>query len=263
MKTALADSILARYLESYRGLIEIEPIEDNSVTISFPFHYSADHRIEVTVTEIAKDRFVLSDMARTLGELRDAGYSIGSETRKRIETIAKKSNLALVGNHFILECERKGLGDAIQEFLEAAKTIADVYLVHGRPRISPESAITEQVRKILHARKLLYREKDKIAGEIERHAVDFYVAPNGTPGLAVAILYGYNSHIVAEAWGFKAEDIKRANPKTKVGLIYDVETGKWTDESKRILTERADIAVPGDSLAAFDEQLPKLGVVRA
>jgi hypothetical protein len=256
------DSIVSDYLDSYKGLIETAPVDDRSVTISFPFHYSADHRIEVTVTQIEKERFVISDMARTLAELRDAGYSLAVSTKKRIEEIAGRSGLRVVQNHFVLECTKKDLGEGLQRFLEAAKTIADVYLVHGRPRPSPENELTKKVRKILTGRKLLFREDDRIPGVLESHSVNFYVPPNGLPGLAVAILPAHNTHLLAEAWGFKSEDIKKANPRTKVGLIYDVAGGQWSDESKRIIIEKSDVAVPGDSLSAFDSRLPELGVVR-
>ncbi len=262
MTATLLDSIMSEYLDSYKGSIEAVPIDEQSVTISFPFHYSADHRIELTVTQIEKDRFIISDLARTMAELRDGGYSIGAGTNSRIKEIAAKSHVNVVQNHFVLECRKKELGDGIQNFLEAIKTIADVYLVHGRPRIPPENDLISKVRKMLSERKLIFRENDKLRGHIETHSVNFYVPPNGMPGLAVAILSGYNSHLVAEAWGFKSDDIRKENPRTKIGLVYDVVSRQWTDESKKIITEKSDLAASGDSLSAFDAKLPQLGLVK-
>ncbi len=256
------DSIVSEYLDSYKGLIETAPVDDKSVTISFPFHYSAEHRIELTVTQIEKDRFVISDMARTMSELRDAGYSMGKSTKHRIEEIASQSGINFVHNHLVFECRKQQLGEGIQLFLETAKTVADVYLVHGRPRTSPESDLIAKVRRILTEKKLLFRENDKVQGELESHSVHFYAPPNGLPGLAIAILSGHNSHLVAEAWGFKCDDIKKKNPKTRIGLVYDVVSGQWTDESTRIITEKSDIVATGDSLSAFDAKLSQLGLVK-
>src|SRR5258706_9215017 len=185
MTAKLLDSIVSRYLESYKDSIDAVPLDEKSITISFPFHYSADHRIELTVTESESGRFVISDAARTLAELRDAGYSVGQSAKERLEKIAANSGITLVNNYLVLECDKKTLGDGIQTFLEAAKTIADVYLVHSRPRTSPEDDLTNEVRKILNKNKVLYRENDKLQGELEVHSVNFYVPPNGLPGLAL------------------------------------------------------------------------------
>lgn len=259
----LIDDVLSEYISAYRELIVVEPTEENSATLSFPFHYSGDHRIELTVTRIDKNRYVISDLARTMSELRDAGYRMGAATRKKVEKLAKRSGLRVTKDHLLAECDAKGLGVTIQTVLESAKTIADAYLVHGRPRGVPEEELANAVRKILTERKVLYKEKEKIRGEIERHSVDFYAPPNGSVGLAVSILSGYNTHIIAEAWGFKCEDIRQANANLKIGLVYDVEGGKWTDESRKILEEKADMAVPGDSLRSFGESIVRMGVTKA
>jgi len=81
--------------------------------------------------------------------------------------------------------------------------------------------------------------------------------------MAVSILSGANSHLVAEAWGFKAEDIKQFNPDLKVGLIYDVVLSKWSEDSKKILETKADLAIAGNALSVFDEQLLQRGIAKA
>lgn len=259
----LIDEVLSGYISAYRELIAVEPTEENSATLSFPFHYSGDHRIELTVTKIGKNRYVISDLARTMSELRDAGYRMGSTTRKRIEELASRSGLHITKDHLLAECDEKGLGLTIQVVLESAKTIADAYLVHGKPRGVAEDELARAVRTILNERKVIYKEKEKVRGEIERHSVDFYAPPNGNVGLAVSILSSYNTHLIAEAWGFKCEDIRRVNPTLRIGLVYDVEGGKWADESKTILEEKADMAVPGNSLRSFDENILKMGIGKA
>lgn len=50
----MIDRVLETYLRAYRGLIVVEPVDENSVTISFPFHLAANHRVEITVTDFGE-----------------------------------------------------------------------------------------------------------------------------------------------------------------------------------------------------------------
>ena len=42
--------ILKNYLDAQRGLTEIEQVDENNVVLSLPLHFSANTRVEVTVT---------------------------------------------------------------------------------------------------------------------------------------------------------------------------------------------------------------------
>jgi hypothetical protein len=257
----LMDSVLSEYLNRYKVLVEAEPLSADSLLLSFPFHYSGNHRIELSITRISENAFVISDMAKILEEIRDAGYGIGSETKKRIEKTAANAGLKFRNGYLICESASACLGDDIQKFLEAAKTIADAYLIYRAKPADVERVLHARIKGILDHRNLAYKEKGKISGHIEKHAVDFLIPPNGRPGLALEILAGANSHLLAEAWGFKAEDIKKAMPRLKVGIIYDTDCSKWSEGSKTILENRADIALPGDALGTLDQQLITLGIV--
>lgn len=135
--TKMLDSVLTTYLRVYKSLITTEPIDEKSITISFPLHLAANHRIEVTVTDLGKKRCIISDGARTLGEIEDAGYVLTPQIRERLERIANLSGLRIVQDHLLLDSSYAGIGAAIQNFLEAAKVIGDVYLVH-KPRSVPD-----------------------------------------------------------------------------------------------------------------------------
>src|SRR5260370_17540907 len=143
-------------------------------------------------------------------------------------------------SNLILESKEKKLGENIKRFVETAKTIADVYLVYGGRGTSKEADLVKEVKHVLNRRKVMYKEGDRVQGLIETHSVNFLIPPNKRPGMAVSILSGGNSHLIAEAWGFKAEDIKNSNPKLRVGLIYDVVLSRWSDDSKKILEAKAD-----------------------
>ena len=84
----ITEMVVGKYLDAYKGLIVSEPVDNDSVTVSFPFHYSGDHRIELTITAVSGGQFIISDMARTVGELREFGLRIGATIRKRIEGIS-------------------------------------------------------------------------------------------------------------------------------------------------------------------------------
>ncbi len=113
-------------------LVEAESV-GNSVVLSFPMHLASNHRIEITVTRWNKNSYMISDSARTLGEIEAAGYKVTSHMMERIEIIASASGLRVADTHFILESSLHELGASIQKFLEITKTIGDVY-----PGISDE-----------------------------------------------------------------------------------------------------------------------------
>src|ERR1700691_866909 len=240
--------ILERYLRVYRSLLLAESIDDRSVVISFPLHLAANHRIEITITKAGKNSYLLSDGARTLGEVQDAGHSVTEHMKHRLAKVAG-ADIKIIDDHLVMEASAKELGASIQRFLEVSKMIGDVYLVLTR-RTESESGIISQVRRALDSKNLLYRENEKLWGKIEAHAFDLLVPPNGHAGLAVSVLTGQNTHALAQIWGYKCEDIRRIeqNSSTKLALIYDVKSETWSKTSRRILEDRADIAVPSDSL---------------
>lgn len=210
---SLRDQILTNYLDAQRGLTEIEQVDENNVIVSLPLHFSANNRVELTVTRITDTYFAISDMAQTLGELKDAGYNIGGKLKEKVSGFARAAGAEFAGNHLVRKCTAKDLGAAIQEFADVAKTIGDAYLTYGTRRPQPEEdELVERVRRIFKERRYTYTEKQQLDGVIEKHTVDFYIAPNGSRGLALAVLSN-PIHIVAEAWGFKSQDIKKGPTK--------------------------------------------------
>lgn len=229
------------------------------MTISFPFHLADNHRIEITATKLDKNHYVLSDAARTLGEVQDAGYSLTTQMKERIERIAGSAGLTVQADHLVMETSAKALASSMQRFLETAKMIGDVYLVH-KNRVAPENTLIPKIRKTLDYEHLLYKEKEKLQGQIETHSFDLLVRPNGHPGLAIGIVSGQNTHNLATNWYFKCDDIKRvdANRNMRLALIYDVRYGVWSDTSRNILAEKADAVVRGDSLDELPQHLQRL-----
>lgn len=259
MKTAI-DTVLETYLKAYRGLIAVERL-DQSTVLSFPMHLAASHRIEITVTDWGKGRFVISDSARTIGEIVAAGYSVTRQMRERLDNLASGIGAQIVDTHLILQTSQTDLGESIQKFLELSKTLGDVYLVH-KQREKPDNDLIQEVGNILSANGLHYRQHEKINGRLEIHSLDMVVPPNGHPGLAVGILSGHNTHGIAGFWYYKCDDIKEGewyqNAKARLALVYDVRSDSWSDTSRSILELKADIAVPSDSLKELSKRL-KLG----
>lgn len=259
----IIDSALGAYLRTYAGLIAVEPVDNNSATLSFPFHLASNHRIEITISDIGNERCVVSDAGRTLGEMRSAGYSLSGEARKRLEAMAKPSGLRLVGDYLLLDSSHADIGASIQSFLETSKTIGDAYLVHRQSPIR-EGELLAEVKTVLDSEKLLYRENQRMRGKIESHSFNLVVPPNGRPGVAVSVLSAQSTHLLAEAWGWKCDDIRLEtnNASTKLALIYDVRFGRWSATSRKILESSADIAIPGDSLLNLPRHLESQGVVK-
>lgn len=251
--------ILSRYFKTQRGLVEAKQIDDRSVMVSLPLHYSGFTRVEFAITQVTPDQFVLSDLAQTLGELRDSGYAVTDKLRERIVEITRIWHLSLSGDHLTRTCSAKELGDAIHEFAEATKTIGDAYLAYPTRLVktAEEEEVRQKVRQTLLARQLLYQERQTIQGKIESHKVDFYVHPNGKKGLAVAILANPD-HIHAEAWGFKAQDLRNHQPRLLIGVVYNAKVAK--ELSRNILDRMADIPVASTELERFGERLDDYGL---
>ena len=250
MKDELLKSVVDKYLATYRDLIASEQIDENSVSLSFPFHFASNHRIEVVVTRTGKSRYVLSDSARVMSELRDSGYHINTDLRARLEQIGKSAGIRTVRDYLVLETDAQKMGDDIQRFVEAAKTIGDVYFVHkGRP--INEKEIADKVKTILNRENVVYQEKFPVNGEIEAHRFDFYIPPNGVPGLALQILSSQRTHTAAQVWAFKCEDVKRQVAKVRerlrLGIVIDT-ARNWSEESRLILRSRADVVLPDSSI---------------
>jgi hypothetical protein len=259
------NKVVQEYLRAYRRLIVSERTEEGGrevITLSFPFHYSGNHRIEVTVSPVNGGQFLISDQARTLSELGDSGYRVTDELRAKVEDIADKFGVRLVKDYLLLDCVAGDLGKSIQQFVEAAKTVGDVYLVH-RSRTPQSTKIIRQLRDFLDRRHVAYLPSAHIPGKIESHSVDLYLPPNGRPGLALAVLVAQNTHILAQAWGYRCDDIRAAatNQKLKIGLVIDEESGIWSKESRAILVNRADYFGTKRELPLFERKLESEGIV--
>jgi hypothetical protein len=256
---SLREQILENYLDAQRGLTEIEQIDDDNVVLSLPLHFSANTRVELAVTKITDTYFAITDMAQTLGELKDAGYAIGGKLRKRVEELAKTAGAEFAGNHLVKKCSKAELGEAIHQFADVAKTIGDAYLAYGvrKPPMEEEDELVARVRRIFAEEKYNYKEKQEISGRVEVHTVDFYIAPNGTRGLALAVLPN-PSQIVAEAWGFKSQDIKKENKNVAISIVYDSSRAK--DVSKTILDTMADVSVASNAIESLGARLVQAGI---
>jgi uncharacterized protein DUF1828 len=255
---SLREQILGSYLDAQRGLTEIEQIDEDNVVLSLPLHFSANTRVELAVTRITDKYFSISDMAQTLGELKDAGYGIGGKLKQKIKAIAKSAGVDFAGNHLVRKCSAEELGEAIHQFADVAKTIGDAYLTYGARKLQPEEdELVARVRRIFTEKEFTYKEKQELAGKIETHTVDFYVAPNGTRGVALAVLPN-PTQIVAEAWGFKSQDIRSANNNLAVSIVYDSSRAK--DVSKTILQTMADVSVPSNAIEDLPNRLAKAGI---
>lgn len=259
MMSGLGELAIGKFLDFYRSDLEAESIDDNNVVLSFPIHFSGFHRVEITVTYADEKHFIISDGAKTIEELRNAGYAVETRLKKRLEIISRSAQIRVVNDYLVTESDADSLGSSIQRFVEAVKTIGDAYLVQ---RASPpqDSNLANRVAEFLVTHQAIYRPRHPLQGKIEKHLIDFYFPPNGVPGLALSVL-NHPSKITAEAWAFKSSDIKRNNLNTKVGVVFDDEIAGKT--SKEILTNVADISVPSSDIGLLQGGLAAIGLLKA
>jgi hypothetical protein len=71
---SIAAEVLDAYISAQRELIEFEDIDKSNCLVSLPLHHSAHTRVEVAITRLSKNRFLLTDQGQMLVELKDATY---------------------------------------------------------------------------------------------------------------------------------------------------------------------------------------------
>lgn len=252
----LVDTVLGDYFRSHRSLVDAEQEEPDTVVVSLPMYYSGNHRVELSVMRLPSGDFQISDDAKTLSELKLAGVPVTAKTKERITRLAKNAHISFVGNAMIRECTATQLGDVLHLFADAAKTVGDAYLVH-RASAEPEDELRSRVKRILIHQNYVFREFEEVPGEVETHEVDFYMPPNGVPGLALSVL-PRPTRLLAEAWAFKAADIRAmdVNRNLRVGLVYAVETIK--ERPRDIINKKIDLPIPSSDLEAIDQGLVRL-----
>jgi hypothetical protein len=241
------ENILKNYFSTHKELIATEEVDESNAIVSFPLHFVGNHRVEVSVTKAMGGILLLSDIGRTISELRDYGYAVSPNLLSRMVQIAKPATVRIVNDNLVMDCRPEEIGSALHTFAEAAKTIGDAYLAF-HVKTPPEKKLVEDVGNLLNELEIPYRADYKIHGKIDTHLVNFYLPPNGHPGLALEVLGGYNTHSTAQIWYFKCEDIRAFDSRLKVGIVYDVEDASWSRKSQQILNNVADFALPSSDL---------------
>jgi hypothetical protein len=251
----LVTDILTAYLDGQKKLIEFEELDKNNCLVSLPRHFSAHTRVELTISRLSNDQFLLTDQGQTVSELKDAGVPVGPAVLERLSALIRIWKVDLVGVNLVKTVRHRDLGIAIHEFGEAAKTVGDAYLTARDYETDRrvEESLKDQVRRTFQSEHYFYREQQNVPGKVETagHKVDFYIPPNGSNGLALEVLSKPNK-LQAEAWGFRSRDMKDANKRLLVGFVYD-ETAK--DLSRTILNSIADISLSETELIEFGKQL--------
>jgi hypothetical protein len=249
---------IGSFLDFYKSDLESETVDENNVVLSFPVHFSGFHRIEVTITQVNSDHFLISDGAKTIEELRNAGYDVTSKLKTRIEKISRMAKLRIVDEYLVAESSAGSLGSSIQRFVEAAKTIGDAYLV--QKAVPPKDTnLLMQVGAFLVSQSVPFQTKRSLLGKVEKHSIDFLFPPNGVPGLALSILPN-PTRMTAEAWAFKASDIKAADTRMRVGVVYEAEAATTT--SKEILRQSVDFSVPSSEISAIGDGMKSIGILK-
>lgn len=252
MMNTLRELVLDWYFQSQRDLVEVAEVDEVNVIISLPLHVAGGTRVELNVTQLTGEIFLVSDMAQIIGELRQIGIGITGQLRDRIERIGRLARIKIDRDHLVAQYSAQELGVQLHAFAEAAKTIGDAYLVHSARKRKSGPELREQVQETLVRANHLFLENRDIQGAIEKHRIDFYLPPNGKPGIALALLE-YPKQLQAEAWAFKSQDIKKATPKLFVGIVYDDTVAN--DDSRRILSQAIDIPVPATQLGSLPEKM--------
>src|SRR4051794_40845535 len=153
----LAETILGKYFQSAKELIDTEQVDERSVVVSFPIYFYANHRVELLVKELPNEQFQISDMAGIIGELKLAGMTVNSKTRTRLTELARNAKLTLSGDELTRVCESSQLGDVLHLFADSAKTIGDVYLVH-KTKNETEDELRAKVKQVLLSQNYAFKE---------------------------------------------------------------------------------------------------------
>lgn len=161
----------------------------------------------------------------------------------------------MVRDYLTAEYPKEDLGTNLHLFAEAAKTIGDVYLVHKKKQPATEDELHKRVREVLIRKQYVFREFEQVGGKIENHKLDFYMPPNGVAGVGLAVL-AYPTRLLAEAWAFKAQDLKGVMSRFHIGLVYNEAVANR--ESKDVISQTIELPVQANELDSLPDRLAAL-----
>src|ERR1051325_662083 len=167
---SIGEEIIAKYLKSQHNLLRFENVGQDSCLLSLPLNFTAHTRVELAVTRLSSDQYILTDQGQTLGELHDAGYAINAKLLERLKQIIKVWQVELAGVTLTRTTKEKDLGNALHDFARRVARRADGVRAHGAHGPIPVAGVRRARSRegALQPRSELDRGAD--AGAAERNA---------------------------------------------------------------------------------------------
>jgi hypothetical protein len=225
--------------------------------LSLPIHTTGGHRIELAVNEISATKVLVSDLGKTLSELVSIGVDpfANQKRAERFEALEREFGVTRQESELQMLVDARDLGASLIRFATALKTISDMAYLH---RVSTGAVyrINLAIRTMLEREKIPFSEGERaiVRGVLEPQIqLDFLGRAEERP-FGLAVIGGAGTKRLAEVWGFRFEDMRKADQVIRRIAVYDDEEQRWSKASVRILEGTADLALPSsrvDTLTTF------------
>ena len=87
-----------------KKLIEFADLDKSNCRVYLPLHFSAHARVELAVTQLSRDQYLLTDQGLTVTELKNASHAVGSRVLERMREIIRIWNVDLDGVSLVRMC---------------------------------------------------------------------------------------------------------------------------------------------------------------
>lgn len=218
----------------------------NGIVAALPLMYPDGLQVVVNIEQLAPRAAVITDHGRTLGQLRQSGYSIGpaaKHTKELLEERVKSFELRQSGLELLKEISLPIDGLDVHLFGEALVSIAHLIYRH-EPESHVESTAMRTVRDVFQQRRLEPQENVFLEGSLaNRIKVDFLQA--GAKRVAVQVIKrrgGDQSYI--EQWAWRWSDLRKHDAKLLRAMIYDPDLQKFDSTALRIGESACELFCP-------------------
>jgi hypothetical protein len=247
------DALIATFMTSFGAQARAARFGD-WCRLSLPIETTGGHRLELAINEISATKVLVSDLGKTLSELVSIGVDpfANSGRMDRLAAMEREFGVTRQESELQMLVDKQELGVGLIRFATALKTISDMAYLH---RVSTGAIyrINLAIRTILERANIPFTEGERaiVRGVLESQiAMDFIGRIDEHP-FGVAVIGGASTKRLAEVWGFRFEDVRKADQSIRRIAVYDDEEQRWSKASIRILEGTADLALPSSRVDAL------------
>lgn len=208
----------------------------NGLAVALPMLYPDGWQVVIELEQLTPNVVKLTDKGRTLGKLIEDGLNWDRNGSRNQSLLDERLN--------VFELQRDGFeiftttplplqGLKVHFFAEALVSVAHlVYRIEAGQM--PQSVADAAVRRLLEARKVRFGRGETINGAVESQIhIDYLIRQRS--GMAIEVVKRHRDILpYMEQWGWRWNDIKKANPDMIRAMIFDPDQQEWNETALKI-----------------------------